>query len=174
MHIGRLQHPGVEHLMKHQFDHVLVQCYGYPNNGRQLFPSCTPLYNKFVGSVPATDLGSLTPPVRLRNIKVGRPAVANRLHVGEVVRFEGRTFIRNLEGRIINTWCSAMGVNNCNHEGRNCYAPGCVYNHPFPNHCRIVCIYACKLRWCSVDSVAFRLFAWQSVSRRLVGSLTCF
>lgn len=39
-----LGYPGVGDL-KHQFDDVLVQCYGYPANGRRLFPSCTPLYN---------------------------------------------------------------------------------------------------------------------------------
>ena len=31
---------------------------------------------------------------------------------------------------------------------------------PLPKHCRIACIDACKLRWCSVDSVAFHSFAW--------------
>ena len=32
-----------------EFDDILVQCYGYPNDGRQLFPPCTPLYIKFAG-----------------------------------------------------------------------------------------------------------------------------
>ena len=82
--------------MKHEFDGVLVQSYGYPGNGRQLFPSCTPLYKKFAGVVPANVLVSLKDPVRLRNIRVGKPAIAHRLHIGEVVRFEARTIIQYL------------------------------------------------------------------------------
>ena len=160
LHVGRVQYPGVEDLIKPQFDDVLVQPYGYPNNGEQLFPSCTPLYNKFVGRVPATDLGNLTTPVRLRNVRIGRPAIANRLHVGEIVRFESHTLIRNLEGRKTNTWCSAMDVKDGHHVWRAYYAPNCIYNLPLPTHCRIVCIDTCKLRWCSIDNVAFHSFAW--------------
>ena len=59
-----------------------------------------------------------------------------------------------------NTRCSAKRLKNAHHEWRNYFAPGCIYNPPFRRHCRIVCIDICKLRWCSVGSVAFHWFAW--------------
>ena len=52
LHVDRLQYPGLEYLMKPQFDDVLVLSYGYPGDGRQLLPLRTPLYNKFAGVVP--------------------------------------------------------------------------------------------------------------------------
>ena len=159
LHIGRLQFPGVEDL-EYQFDDTLVQSYAYPGSGRRLFPSGTPLYNKFVGRVPAINLGGLSSSVCLRNRMIGGPAIADRLHVGEAVRFESRTSIHNLEGRKTNTWCSTKRVVGGHYQGRNYFAPGCTYNPPLPQHCRIVCIDACKFRWCSVDSVAFHSFAW--------------
>ena len=85
--------------MKPQFDDVLVQSYGYPGNGRQLFPPHTPLFNTFAGRVPIGGLGNINGPIRLYNIKIDRPAIAHRLHIGKVARFEGRTFIHNSEGR---------------------------------------------------------------------------
>ena len=135
----RLLRPGLGDL-KHQFDDILVQSYGYPGSGRRLLASCAPLYIKFVGVVPASGLASVVGPIRLRNIRVGKPAIAHRLHIGEVVRFEGRTLIHNLEGRKTNTWCSTMRVRNAHHEGRNCYAPGCNHSPPLPRHVCIVCI----------------------------------
>ena len=82
------------------------------------------------------------------------------LHIGEVVRFEIRTFVHNLVGRKTNTWCSAIRVKGGHHEGRNYFAPGCKHNPPLPCYCRIVYIDTCKLSWCSVDSVAFHSFVW--------------
>ena len=77
-----------------QFDDILVQSDGYPSNGRPLLPPSTPLYNKFDGGMPHAGLGCLNyEPISLRNIRVGRPAVALGLHIGEVVRFGTRTFI---------------------------------------------------------------------------------
>ena len=114
--------------IKQEFDQTLVQCYGYPNNGRQLFPPCTHLYNKFAGRVPAEGFVGIPTPIRLRKIKIGRPAIANRLHIGEVVRYKCRTFIHNLGGRKTNTCCSAAYVRNAHHEGRNYCAPGCSLN----------------------------------------------
>ena len=160
LHIDRLQHPGVEDLVKPQFDDVLVQSYGYAGNGRQQLPPCTPLFNKFACVVPAGGLGSVASPVRLRNIRIARPAIADRLHVGEVARFESRTFIHNLGGRKSNTWCSTLRVKNAHHQGRSYFAPGCNSNPPLPKHCRIVYIDTCKLRGCSIDSVAFHSFVW--------------
>lgn len=110
--------------------------------------------------VPASGSASVVGLARLRNIGAGKPAIANRFHIGKVVRYEGRTFIHNLEGRKTNTWCSTKRVKNAHHEGRGYCAPGCIDDPPFPKHRRIVCIDICKLRWCSVDSVAFHSFAW--------------
>ena len=59
--------------IKQEFDQTLVHCYGYPNNGRQLFPQCTPLYNKFAGRMFADVLVGIPGPIPLRNIKIGRP-----------------------------------------------------------------------------------------------------
>ena len=146
--------------MVDQFDDVLVRFYGYPNNGRPLFPPFTPLYNKFVGRVLASGSAYFPPSFRFRNLRVGKPATVDKLHVVEVVRFRHSTFIHNLGGRKPDTWCSALHVKNGHHVGKNYYAPGCTYNPPLPQHCRSVCIDACKLRWRSVDSVAFHSFAW--------------
>ena len=90
-----------------------------PNDGRQLFHPCTPLCNKLAGKVPADGFVGIPSSIRLRNIKAGRPAMANVLHIGEVVRFECRTLIHNLGGRKTNTWRSTLHVRNAHHEGRN-------------------------------------------------------
>ena len=131
---------GVVDLIKLQFDDVLVQSYGYPGNGGQLLPCCTPLFNKLACVVPAGGSASVASPVRLSNIRIGRPAIASRMHVWEVVRFQRRTFIHNLGGRKTNTWCSTMSVRNGHHEGRTYFAPGCTSNPPLPKYCRIVYI----------------------------------
>ena len=89
---------------------ILVQHYGYPpTNGPQLFVS-TPLYNKFVGRFPA-HFGRL----RMRNVKVGQPACADRVYVGEVVRHGVRTWVHHVVGRqaiyfsfrVACRWCSS-------------------------------------------------------------------
>ena len=97
-HIRIFEFPGLEELIKPQFDDVLVESYGYPGTGRQLFPRCTTLFNKFAGVAPASGLESIASPVRFRNIRTGKPAIAHRSHVGGVALFEGRTFIHNLGG----------------------------------------------------------------------------
>ena len=76
------------------------------------------------------------------------------------MRFESRTLIHNLCGPKTNTLCSTLRVRNAHHEGRNYFAPRCNLNPPLPRHVRIVHLDAKKLRWCSVDSVAFHSFAW--------------
>ena len=148
--------------MKPQFDDVLVQSYGYPGNGRQLFPPHTPLFNTFAGRVPIGGLGNINGPIRLYNIKIDRPAIAHRLHIGKVARFEGRTFIHKFggEGRTTNTFCSTMRVRGGHHEGRSYFARGCIVNPPLANYCRTECIDICKLMWCSIGSAAFHSFVW--------------
>ena len=87
-HVSRIVSVGREDWepLHDQFDDVLVQSYGYPSGGRQLLPSHAPLYNKLVGGKPTAGLGCLTfEPIGLRNIRIGRPAIADGLHIGEVV-----------------------------------------------------------------------------------------
>ena len=156
---GRKIHLGVEDL-RHPCDDIFAKCYGYLGGGRQSLPISTPPYNKFVGGVLAGGPHDLPEPTRLRSIRAGRPAMANMLHVDEVVRFEGRVIIHTLEGRQTNTWCSTMRVQDVHREGQNDYAPGCIYSPPLPRRARIVYIDTRKLRWCSIGSAAFHSFAW--------------
>ena len=93
-----------------QFDDVLVQHYGYLGNGRPLFPPHTPRYNKLIDLVYE--------PTCLRNIRAGKPAIAIGLHIGEVMRFQHRTFVYNFGGRRTNAKDSAMRVKGCHHEGK--------------------------------------------------------
>lgn len=123
VHIGRLQFPGLGELVD-QFDDILVRFYGYPNHGRQLFPSYTFLYNKFVGRVPVSGRSGFSPSIRLRNLRIGKLAIVDKLHVGEVVCFRHSTFIHNLGGRKTDTWCSALHVKHDHHFGKNYYVPG--------------------------------------------------
>ena len=108
----------------------LVQSYGIPSD-RPVPPPRTSLYNKFVGGLPSTYAEER---LDLRNIRVGRPATAHGLHIGEVVRFGPRTFIYIFGGRKTNTPCSAMRVWGGHHEGRNGFAPGCVVNPTLPKY----------------------------------------
>ena len=86
-----------------RFDGVLVRCYGYPANGRQQLPVRTPMHNKFVGGARDSGIHAVVRPIRLRNIKVGRPAMADRVRVGEAVCYDSHIFIRNVEDRRTNT-----------------------------------------------------------------------
>ena len=108
-------------------------------------------------------------PIPLRNIKIGRPAIANRLRIVEVVRCKCRTLIHYLGGRKTNTFCSAAYVRNTHHQGRNYCAPGCNLNRPLPGHVRIVYLDAKKFRWGSVDNVASHSFAWPRNVREAKG-----
>ena len=170
LHINGFEFPRLRELigqLEPLFDDILVQSCGYPGDGRlcevnrSSLPSCTPLCNKFVGrDLHVTGLGNFTSPACVRNIRIGKPVVANMLPIGEVLRFQHRTLTHTLGGRNTNTWCSALGVKNCYHVGRNYDAPGCTYNPPLPKYCRVVCIDACKFMWCSFGSVAFHSLAW--------------
>ena len=102
-----------------------------------------------------------------RNIKIGKPAIGGGLHIGEMVRFQIRTFAYKLGGRVTNTLLSVVRVPNGRHEGQHYFTPGCISDPPLPSHCRIVCIDIRKLRWCSVDSVAFHWFVWPTSGREV-------
>ena len=122
-----------------QFDDALVRFYDYPGDGIQLFPPHSPLYNKYVGGTPHAGLDCLIyEPIRLRNIRVGKPAVVEGLHLGGVSRFMTRTFAQNLGGRKADTRSSSVRVSGGHHEGRNYFAFGCNLKFPFPSYCRIV------------------------------------
>ena len=138
---------------------VLVRHYGYPGNGRRPLPISTPLFNKFVGVVFAGGLSDVEGLLRLRDLRVGRPAVANRLQVCDVARCGGKTYIRNLEGRRINTFCSSLRLSDAHQVGKQYHAPGCMSSPPLPKRARPVYIGTRKVRWCSVGSVAFHSFA---------------
>ena len=151
------------------YDDVLYHHFRFPSSGRGPLPINTPLFNKFVGRIGARGLWDSNLPrlnlgtpvrryrIRLRNIKVGAFVVARRLHVGTVAR-GGQTFIHNLEGRMINAVGPAFMIDNA--QGRNYRARECKLNPPLRSHVRIVYIDTRKLKWCSVDSVAFHSFAW--------------
>ena len=144
-----------------QFDDTLIRCYGYPKKGRQLCPPHTLLYNKYVGGKLKTDLDCfIFEPIRLRNIRVGKPAVVEGLHVGGVSRFMAHTFVQNLGGRKTDTCSSFVRVARGHHEGRNYFALGRKLNPPLPGYCRIVYIDIHKLHWCSIGSVASHSFVW--------------
>ena len=129
--------------------------------------------NKFVGRVPPGGLRQARRRIRLRNIKVGHLAIADRVHVGEVVRYDSRTFIHNLEGRRTNAIVSALRITGAHHVGRNYDAfgasPGSRSISPVPSHARLVCIVTCKLKWCSVGIVAFHSFAWPRSTKEAKG-----
>ena len=145
---------------KSQFDQNLVWFYGHLGNGRPSLPSRTPMYNKYVDGAPLNH-----EPFCLRNIRVGKPAIADRLHFGEVVRFQTRTFAYNVGGRITNTYDFAVRVWGGHHEGKNCFTPGDTVVLLLPSYCRIVCIDTRKLKWCSVDSVVSHSFVWPKTVR---------
>ena len=82
-----------------QYDEIFVWWYGWSANGRQQLPINTHLYNKFVGEMFAYGFQAVKHPARLRNMRIGHPAVADRLHIGEVVRCDSNISIHNVMGR---------------------------------------------------------------------------
>ena len=156
------------------FDEVLEKFYGrFMWSGRPELPHHANLYDKFAGKGSSVDLpeenedGSFVHGP-FRNIKAGVPAVGStgRGHIGEMLRFQTRTFVYNLGGRVTNTYGSAVRVPHGHHEGNNCFAPGSTFRPPLPSHCRIVYIDIRKLKWCSVDSVTFHSFVWPTIVRK--------
>ena len=154
------------------YDDILYYHFNYPSNGQGVLFINTLLYNKFVGRIDARGLWDVRLPhwapgvplcrlkVRLRNIKIGKPAVIRRLQIGTVARAGSFTFIHNLEGRMANTSGSALQIDDAHHQGKNYHSSSCKCAFPLPSHVRIVYIDTRKLKWCSVDSVAFHSFAW--------------
>ena len=106
---GTPRHVSVDHgdweRPKSKFDQILVRSYGHPGNGTPLLPSHAPLYNKSVDGAPLNH-----EPLCFRNIRTGKPAIADRLHFGEVVRFQTRTFVYKVGGRMTNTYGSLVRV----------------------------------------------------------------
>ena len=98
------------------------------------------MYNKYVGGRFHTSLAATLVHGPFRNIRMGKLAIADRLHIGEVVRFQTRTFVYNLGGRVTNTYGSAVRVYGGHHEGYNYFAPGCTSGPLLPSYCRIAYI----------------------------------
>ena len=59
-----------------------------------------------------------------------------------------------------NTTGSACQISGAHHCGRNYNSPSRKLNPPLHSHARIVYIDTRKLKWSSVDNVAFHSFAW--------------
>ena len=57
-----------------------------PVPGGRSLPIITPMYDKFVGGMPAGGLWNVVCPVRVHNVKTGCPAIGVRLHIGTVAR----------------------------------------------------------------------------------------
>ena len=155
------------------YDDVFVKCFDYLPEGRQQLPVSTPLYSKFAGRMPIVDLRQVRGPIRLRNIRAGHLAIADRVHVGEVARCDSRTLVYNLEGRRTNTSGSALFIDGAHHVGQNYGAssafPGSRSIPPLPSHVLLVYIDTCRLRWCSIGSVVFYSFVWPRRVREAKG-----
>ena len=98
-----------------ELDGILVQCYGYPPVGRQPLHVGTPMFNKLVGGPPTHGFVPLhrqnrVKRPRLLNIRIGKPAIADRFQIGEVVRWNTHTFIHNLGCLRANTFYSALRI----------------------------------------------------------------
>ena len=149
------------------FGEILQRFYGrFMYSGRLVLSPHAPVYSKFVGDGCPIDLTDSSVRGPFRNIKIGNPAIWRDWHIGEVVRFQIRTFVYNLGGRVTDTYGSAVRVHHGHHGGKNCFAPGSISRPPFPSHCRIFYIDARKLKWCSVDNVAFHSFVWPTIVRK--------
>ena len=91
-----------------------------PGHRPQLLVS-TPLYNKFVGRFPVHCFGWR----RMRNVKIGQLAVADRVYVGEVVRHGNQTWVHHVVGRRGNTIRSAWPIVGGHHVGAYYIAHDC-------------------------------------------------
>ena len=123
--------------------------------------SHAPKYNKLIGGVRAA-----IDPIHLRNIKLGEFAVDDRWHIGRIERFATRTYIHGFIGRKSIVNCSIVRVKDGHHVGKNCFRLGCGDHPLLPLDCRIVYLDVRKLKWCSVDSVAFHSFKWPKDGRK--------
>ena len=91
-------------------------------------------------------------------------AIRSRRCIGEVVRHNSTTFVRNLEGRRTNVLSSNVKVHAGHHVGENCHYHGIP--PPLPSYVRIVYIDVRKVRRCSVGSVPFHSSAWPTFDVR--------
>ena len=96
-----------------------------------------------------------------RDVKIAQPTIAERFHIGEVVRHGSLAFVHNMEGRRTNTGRAALMIEKgWHHQGKNFLKPGCTL--PFPSHVRFVYLDKRKIRWCWYNSAAFHSFVWPS------------
>ena len=130
-------------------------------DGPPRLTSHAPKYNKLIGSVRAA-----IDPIHLRNIKLGELAVDDRWHIGEIERFATRIYVHGFNGRKSNVNGSIVRVKGGHHVGKNCFRLGCSDDPLLPLDCRIVYLDVGKLKWCSVDSVAFHSFKWLKDGRK--------
>lgn len=154
------------------YDDVFVPGFGFPPQGRPELPTSTPVYNKFAGEYVQAAMGYWPHGARLRNVKVGQFAVADRVHVGEVARHNNQTFVYNIGGRRADTPRSALRIEGAHHVGLDYSIDkggSGACGRPLPSHVRVVYIDTNKLHWCSVDSVAFQSFAWPRNTREARG-----
>ena len=91
-----------------------------------------------------------------------------------VARVRSHTFIHGFEGRMTNTSGSAIRMDDAHHFGKGDHTRERKFNPPLPSHVRIVYIVTRKLRPCSVDSAAFRSFAWPRGTREVEGIARTF
>ena len=117
------------------------------------------MFNKLAIKVPACGLIEIYP-FRLCNIRLGYPVIADRFYIGELARYGTRTFIHDAGGRQTNTLEAAVRVTYAHQVGRMLHVSGSTLSPPLPSRVRIVCVDTCKLKWCSIDSVAFHSFVW--------------
>lgn len=138
----------------------------------------TTMYKTLARKVPIDGASRLPNPIQFRNIKVGCLAIADRVHVGELVRFGTRTSIHNLGSRRTNTLASTLAVKEAHHVGKERGALSAPWGGrsklPLPSRVRVVCIHICKFGWCSIASVALHSFAWPSNTKEAKGIARIF
>ena len=140
----------------------------------QQMPANAQMFHKWLGNKlrsrgQCSSVWDDTCLARLRNVKMDLAAIRRRRCIGEVVRHNSTTFVRHLEGRRSNVPSSDVKVYAGHHVGTN-------YNYhgvpsPLPSYARIVYIDVRKVRWCSVGSVPFHSFAWQTFDVRKAKSI---
>ena len=97
------------------------------------------------------------------------PAVANRFHIGEVVRYDRHIFIHIVEGRQVGSYGATLRIFDVHHVGEHFRVPGCSCKPPLLSHVHIAYIDTCLLRRCSVDNVVFQSFVWPSSTKEAKG-----
>ena len=114
-------------------------------------PKSTPLYNKVLGGI-----GDVR---KARNIRMQHDAVYNYRPIGKVFRDHHKTVVDGLHGRRMHTKGSRFWLRGAHHFGPPEDLP------PWHIDTRLVYIYVRKVRWATVDNVAFQSFAWPMIAR---------